>query len=63
VSGLERCPGCHPERSEGSRGPAGEILPLRCRSGLRLTALRACPGRYSLQKLKKYNKFYCSLDN
>src|SRR6266566_7679759 len=28
VSGLERCPGCHPERSEGSRSPAEEIL--RC---------------------------------
>ena len=28
VSGLERCPGCHPERSEGSGSPAEEIL--RC---------------------------------
>ncbi len=28
VSGLERCPGCHPERSEGSLRQASEIL--RC---------------------------------
>jgi hypothetical protein len=28
VSGLERCPGCHPERSEGSNSPDEEIL--RC---------------------------------
>src|SRR5438270_2636625 len=28
VRGLERCPGCHPERSEGSGEPAEEIL--RC---------------------------------
>src|SRR3954447_21500140 len=28
VSGLERCPSCHPERSEGSGSPAAEIL--RC---------------------------------
>src|SRR5947209_5369373 len=28
VSGLERRPGCHPERSEGSLRPASEIL--RC---------------------------------
>jgi hypothetical protein len=28
VSGRERCPGCHPERSEGSLRPASQIL--RC---------------------------------
>src|SRR6266566_6993720 len=28
VSGLERCPACHPERSEGSLRPASQIL--RC---------------------------------
>ncbi len=28
VSGREGCPGCHPERSEGSRSPDAEIL--RC---------------------------------
>src|SRR6266478_3201016 len=26
VSGLERCPGCHPERSEGSLCPASQTL-------------------------------------
>jgi hypothetical protein len=26
VSGLERCPGCHPERSEGSLRPASQTL-------------------------------------
>jgi len=25
VSGLERCPGCHPERSEGSRSPTNVL--------------------------------------
>jgi len=28
VSGLVRCPACHPERSEGSGEPAAQIL--RC---------------------------------
>src|SRR5947209_11212376 len=28
VSGLESCPGCHPERSEGSVHPSSQIL--RC---------------------------------
>src|SRR6266852_1649171 len=28
VSGLERCPACHPERSEGSLRPSSQIL--RC---------------------------------
>ncbi len=31
VSGLERCPGCHPERSEGSLCPASQTL--RCAQG------------------------------
>jgi hypothetical protein len=31
MSGLERCPGCHPERSEGSLCPARQIL--RCAEG------------------------------
>jgi len=26
VSGLERCPACHPERREGSGEPAAQIL-------------------------------------
>ena len=42
VSGLERCPGCHPERSEGSSEPAEEIL--RCaqddRPYLQMSVLR-----------------------
>src|SRR2546426_6379095 len=31
VSGLERCPGCHPERSEGSLREARQAL--RCAQG------------------------------
>src|SRR3989454_5350349 len=31
VNGLERCPGCHPERSEGSLRPASQTL--RCAQG------------------------------
>src|SRR2546428_8185094 len=31
VSGLERCPACHPERSEGSLSPASQTL--RCAQG------------------------------
>jgi len=31
VSGLERCPGCHPERSEGSLRPSSQTL--RCAQG------------------------------
>ena len=34
VSGRERCPGCHPERSEGSLRQASEIL--RCAQDDRL---------------------------
>src|SRR5713226_6225441 len=30
-SGLERCPDCHPERSEGSLGPSSQTL--RCAQG------------------------------
>jgi hypothetical protein len=26
LSGLERCPGCHPERSEGSLHPSSQTL-------------------------------------
>ncbi len=26
MGGLERCPGCHPERSEGSLRPASQTL-------------------------------------
>ncbi len=31
MSGLERCPGCHPERSEGSLRPSSQTL--RCAQG------------------------------
>jgi len=31
VSGLEQCPGCHPERSEGSLRPSSQTL--RCAQG------------------------------
>src|SRR5438128_10294290 len=44
-SGLERCPGCHPERSEGSLRPSSQTL--RCAQGDRhylqmSTGLVAC---------------------
>src|SRR5258708_6618782 len=35
VNGLERCPGCHHERSEGSLRPASQ--PLRCAQSLPLS--------------------------
>ena len=42
VSGLERCPGCHPERSEGSLRPSSQTLrgvyPERS-EGLRVTGI------------------------
>ncbi len=34
MSGLERCPGCHPERSEGSLRPASQTL-----AALRVTGM------------------------
>ena len=44
MSGLERCPACHPERSEGSLRPASEIL--RCaqddRSYLQMSSKPLC---------------------
>src|SRR5260370_37955485 len=42
VSGLERYPGCHPERSEGSLRPASQAFaefPLSEAHGLRVTGI------------------------
>ena len=46
VSGLERGPGCHPERSEGSLRPASQTL--RCAQGDRPYLQMSVVGRNAL---------------
>jgi hypothetical protein len=58
MSGRERGPGCHPERSEGSREPAEEIL--RCaqddRPYLQMSTV-ASPRLTELNRIPRFSTF------
>src|SRR6266852_3822843 len=57
VSGLERGPACHPERSEGSGSPNGEIL--RCAQDDRHDLQMSAPVLRALLSFRKGGIIIC----
>src|SRR5881227_4441357 len=59
VSGLERCPGCHPERSEGSLRPSSQTL--RCAQGDRPSLQMSTSCTFNLTALSRMHALYTHL--